>query len=333
MNGLRIGLTLGGALLLIYEVRARRVGEAIPLRTRKRVAILLTVLSFGAYFDFFNPNTRYPEYYHRHEFFHYYLGLEVLAGAELHAPLRVLGRRRDRARPRRRGPEARDPRSAREPDQAGVGHLRRDRPVAVQEALLDREVGGLQEGRQLVLVDGPGVLLGEHDEGPRLQPAAGLDHVREVLLQLWRGRGRLLQAALRHRHPVPHRRGAAALLGLWLARRRAGHRVLGLQRARKFLLDRRGLPQTGLVLPAGGEPGPRAKTPLLPGGFRPHLVGLAARLPDDLLRGLGDHHRLPHLPRDPRAARGPGQLRGPDGPASIATTADCWRAASSRAAR
>src|SRR5262249_53142039 len=23
---------------------------------------------------FFNPNTRYPEYYHRHEFFHYYLG-------------------------------------------------------------------------------------------------------------------------------------------------------------------------------------------------------------------------------------------------------------------
>ena len=74
MNGLRIGLTLGGALLLIYEVRARRVGEAIPLRTRKRVAILLTVLSFGAYFDFFNPNTRYPEYYHRHEFFHYYLG-------------------------------------------------------------------------------------------------------------------------------------------------------------------------------------------------------------------------------------------------------------------
>lgn len=74
MNGLRIGLTLGGALLLIYEVRARRLGDAVPLRTRKRVAILLTVLSFGAYFDFFNPNTRYPEYYHRHEFYHYYLG-------------------------------------------------------------------------------------------------------------------------------------------------------------------------------------------------------------------------------------------------------------------
>lgn len=74
MNGLRIGLTLGGALLLIYEVRARRLGEAVPLRTRKRVAIVLTVLSFGAYFDFFNPNVRYPEYYHRHEFYHYYLG-------------------------------------------------------------------------------------------------------------------------------------------------------------------------------------------------------------------------------------------------------------------
>src|SRR5215510_1954819 len=74
MNGLRIGLTLGGALLLIYEVRARRLGEKITERTRKRVAIVLSVLAFGAYFDFFNPNVRYPDYYHRHEFYHYYLG-------------------------------------------------------------------------------------------------------------------------------------------------------------------------------------------------------------------------------------------------------------------
>ena len=34
----------------------------------------MTVLAFGAYFDFFNPNTRYPDFYHRHEFFHHYLG-------------------------------------------------------------------------------------------------------------------------------------------------------------------------------------------------------------------------------------------------------------------
>ncbi len=74
MNGLKIGLTLGGALMLIYEVRSRRLGERIPARTRKNVAIVLAALSFGAYFDFFNPNVRYPEYYHRHEFFHYYLG-------------------------------------------------------------------------------------------------------------------------------------------------------------------------------------------------------------------------------------------------------------------
>jgi hypothetical protein len=74
MNGLRIGLTIGGALLLIYEVRSRRLGERIPERTRKNVAIVMACLSFGAYFYFFNPNVRYPDYYHRHEFFHYYLG-------------------------------------------------------------------------------------------------------------------------------------------------------------------------------------------------------------------------------------------------------------------
>ncbi|MEZ4227008.1 MAG: hypothetical protein R3B13_39075 [Polyangiaceae bacterium] len=74
MNGLRIFLTLGGALLLIYEVRARRLKAPVPERTRKRIAIVMSAMAFGAYFDFFNPNVRYPEYYHRHEFFHYYLG-------------------------------------------------------------------------------------------------------------------------------------------------------------------------------------------------------------------------------------------------------------------
>jgi len=74
MNGLRIALTMGGALLLIYEVRARRLRERISERTKKQVAVLMTVLAFGVYFDFFNPNVRYHEYYHRHEFFHYYLG-------------------------------------------------------------------------------------------------------------------------------------------------------------------------------------------------------------------------------------------------------------------
>src|SRR6185436_6125146 len=34
----------------------------------------LTLIGFFTYFDFGNPNVRYPNYYHRHEFYHYYLG-------------------------------------------------------------------------------------------------------------------------------------------------------------------------------------------------------------------------------------------------------------------
>jgi len=71
---LRIGLAMSGALLLLYEIRARRMAVRIPERTRRRVAWFLTILAFFTFFDFFNPNTRYSEYYHRHEFYHYYLG-------------------------------------------------------------------------------------------------------------------------------------------------------------------------------------------------------------------------------------------------------------------
>jgi hypothetical protein len=74
MNFLRIFLTLGGALLLMYEWRARRMGQPIPPRTARIVALVFTVLAFGAYYDFGNPKVRYVDYYHRHEFFHYYLG-------------------------------------------------------------------------------------------------------------------------------------------------------------------------------------------------------------------------------------------------------------------
>lgn len=73
-RGFRIFLAMTGALALIYEIRARRMGERIPERTRRRLAWLFTVLAFGVYFDFGNPNTRYSEYYHRHELYHYYLG-------------------------------------------------------------------------------------------------------------------------------------------------------------------------------------------------------------------------------------------------------------------
>jgi hypothetical protein len=74
MKGTRVALTVGGALLLIYEMRAKRMGEYIAERHKRWVAYVLTVLAFGVYFDFGNPNTRYSEYYHRHEFYHYYLG-------------------------------------------------------------------------------------------------------------------------------------------------------------------------------------------------------------------------------------------------------------------
>ena len=74
MNGLRVLLTMGGAMLLLYEFRAKRMSERIRERTKKRVAVVMAVLAFGTYFDFFDPNVRYREYYHRHEFYYYYLG-------------------------------------------------------------------------------------------------------------------------------------------------------------------------------------------------------------------------------------------------------------------
>jgi hypothetical protein len=70
----RLTLTFGGALLLIYEIRARRLRERIPERFRRKIAYVMTGMAFLVYFDFFNPNVRYEEYYHRHEFYHYYLG-------------------------------------------------------------------------------------------------------------------------------------------------------------------------------------------------------------------------------------------------------------------
>jgi hypothetical protein len=61
-RGFRIAIAMIGALALVYEIRARRMGERIPERTRRRLGWLFTVLAFGVYFDFGNPNTRYSEY-------------------------------------------------------------------------------------------------------------------------------------------------------------------------------------------------------------------------------------------------------------------------------
>jgi hypothetical protein len=72
--GASIALSLIGAGLLILERRARRVGQPVPERIARRIGIAFTVVGFLFYFDFYNPNTRYVHYYHRHELYHYYLG-------------------------------------------------------------------------------------------------------------------------------------------------------------------------------------------------------------------------------------------------------------------
>ncbi len=81
LNGVRVTLTTVGACLLMYEARANKLGQYISPKLKRNLAILFTVLGFGVYFDYFNPNTRYSEYYHRHEFYHYYLGSKF--GAEV----------------------------------------------------------------------------------------------------------------------------------------------------------------------------------------------------------------------------------------------------------
>jgi len=70
----RIGLALVAAGMLMIEARAKKLGEKLPEKTLKRIGIAVAVIGFVAYFDGFNPNVRYPDYYHRHEFYHYYLG-------------------------------------------------------------------------------------------------------------------------------------------------------------------------------------------------------------------------------------------------------------------
>ena len=71
---IRLVLMLIGAMFLIYEARARKLGEPLRRRTKRRWAIVLSIIACASYVDFWNAHTRYSEYYHRHEFYHYYLG-------------------------------------------------------------------------------------------------------------------------------------------------------------------------------------------------------------------------------------------------------------------
>jgi uncharacterized protein YjeT (DUF2065 family) len=73
-NSLSVGLSLVVSGLLLLEQRARRLGRSLPEKRCRRVGVAITVVGFLLYFDFFVPNTRYENYYHRHELYHYYLG-------------------------------------------------------------------------------------------------------------------------------------------------------------------------------------------------------------------------------------------------------------------
>jgi hypothetical protein len=74
MYGFWIFLALSTALLFVGELVARRAGYPPSAKLVRKVGIALTITGFLSYFSFFNPSVRHNEYYHRHEFFHYYLG-------------------------------------------------------------------------------------------------------------------------------------------------------------------------------------------------------------------------------------------------------------------
>jgi hypothetical protein len=73
-TSLSVGLALVVSGLLLLEQRARRLGRRLPERRCRQLGIALTIMGFLLYYDFFVPNTRYENYYHRHELYHYYLG-------------------------------------------------------------------------------------------------------------------------------------------------------------------------------------------------------------------------------------------------------------------
>lgn len=72
VSSITLGLVTAG--LLIAELYLKRARVKIPKGVVVGVSIVLTLVGFLNYFGGFNPNTRYKDYYHRHEFFHYYLG-------------------------------------------------------------------------------------------------------------------------------------------------------------------------------------------------------------------------------------------------------------------
>ena len=230
----------------------QRLAELPRERTLRRLGIVVTALAFLSYFDFFNPNVRYVEYYHRHEFFHYYMGskysrelgytriYECTAIAEIE-----LGRAED---VRRR--ELRDLHDSL--IKPVSDELRAHRPRPVHEALHARALGEVQRRRRLVR----GVLARQYwremqkDHGYNPPP-------------VWTMTGMLSRASAAPatassscsgaRRAAQPRHGAAARLGLRLARHGGRHGVLGGLGADRVLLDGRRVPAPGLAVPAGGR--------------------------------------------------------------------------------
>src|SRR5688572_13090918 len=69
---IKLFIAAAAILALFYEASRQAEGNPVALRTRKAVAGFLAFASIVAYFQFFN--TGYQDFYHRWEFFHYYVG-------------------------------------------------------------------------------------------------------------------------------------------------------------------------------------------------------------------------------------------------------------------
>jgi hypothetical protein len=77
LNETKIGwwklfLSLAALLALFYEASREAENDPVPRRTKRRAAALFSFAAVICYFQFFQIG--YPEFYHRWEFFHYYMG-------------------------------------------------------------------------------------------------------------------------------------------------------------------------------------------------------------------------------------------------------------------
>ncbi|HEU4405203.1 MAG TPA: hypothetical protein VFS43_07930 [Polyangiaceae bacterium] len=68
----KLFLSLAAVMALFYEASREAERDPLPRRTKRRAAALFSFAAVICYFQFFQIG--YPEFYHRWEFFHYYMG-------------------------------------------------------------------------------------------------------------------------------------------------------------------------------------------------------------------------------------------------------------------